>query len=66
MTDSIKKAVLDNVTQIVNYDPRVNASNIIVDTYESGIQIYAELTYIEYNISEQMTLKFDNQSNAIL
>ena len=66
MTDSIKKAVLDNVTQIINYDPRVNASNIVVDAYESGIQIYAELTYIEYNISEQMTLKFDNQSNAIL
>ena len=66
MTDSIKKAVLDNVTQILNYDPRVNASNIIVDAYESGIQIYAELTYIEYNISEQMTLKFDNQSSAIL
>lgn len=63
MTEPIQKAVLQNVTQILNFDPRVQANNIVVDTYESGIEIYAELTYIDYNISEELTLRFDQANN---
>jgi phage baseplate assembly protein W len=62
LTEPIKRAVLDNVTQILNYDPRVQAENIIVDAYESGIQVYADLTYLDYNISERLTLRFDNEN----
>lgn len=65
MTSGLQNAILQNVTEIINYDPRVQANDIVVDTYESGIQIYAELTYIDYNISEQLTLRFD-QKNGLL
>ena len=62
MTDSLKEAIINNVTEIINGDPRVTASAIVVDQYESGIQIECELTYLPYNISEQLKFEFDQNS----
>jgi phage baseplate assembly protein W len=65
MTDSLKQAIANNVTSIINYDPRVQVEQVTVDTYESGIMIECTLTYLPYNISESMRMKFD-EDNAIL
>ena len=64
MTDSLKQAIANNVTDIINYDPRVQVEQVTVDTYESGILIECTLTYLPYNISESMRMKFD-EDNAI-
>ena len=64
MTDNLKEAIANNVTSIINYDPRVQVEQVVVDTYESGILIECTLTYLPYNISESMRLKFD-EDNAI-
>ena len=64
MTDQLKEAIANNVTQIINYDPRVQVDQVTVDTYESGIMIECVLTYLPYNISESMRMKFD-EDNAI-
>lgn len=61
-TEDVKQAIIDNVTEIVNYDPRVNAESVTVDTYDSGIQIECVLTYLPYNISEAMKFRFDQAS----
>ncbi len=65
MTEQIKDIILQNVNQIINYDPRVRAENVIVTTYESGIQIECRLTYLPYNISQALQLRFDN-ANGLL
>ena len=65
LTDDLRQAIAQNVTDIVNYDPRVNVNQINVSEYESGIQIECVLTYLPYSISEQMQLQFD-QTNGIL
>lgn len=62
LTETLKEAIAENVTAIVNYDPRVSASNIVVDTFEYGIQIECTLTYLPYNISEKLTLDFDERN----
>jgi len=62
LTDDLKQAIANNVTEIVNYDPRVQVDQVLVSSYESGIQIEVELTYLPYNISEKMQLKFDEDS----
>jgi len=64
MTDQLKEAIANNVTSIINYDPRVQVEGVTIDTYESGIMIECTLTYLPYNISESMRLKFD-EDNAI-
>lgn len=61
-TEDLKSAIAENVTTIVNYDPRVQVNSVAVDTYESGIQIQLDLTYLPYNISEKMKLDFDQSA----
>lgn len=65
LTEDLKELIAQNVTEIVNYDPRVKVDKLIVSQYESGIQIECELTYLPYNISEALRLKFDQENNIL-
>lgn len=65
LTEQIKDLILQNVNQIINYDPRIKAESVIVTAYESGIQIECQLTYLSYNLSESIRLRFD-QANGLL
>lgn len=65
MTDDIKNLILNDITTIVNYDPRISASSVNVSTYETGIQIECKLTFNPYNISQALKLRFD-QANGLL
>lgn len=61
-TDDIRDAIIDNVTEIINYDPRVQAEDVIVDSYEHGISINCKLTYLPYSISDQLVFRFDQRA----
>lgn len=65
LTEQLKQIITKNVTDIINYDPRIKADQVIVTAYESGIQIECVLTYLPYNISQSMRLSFD-QRNGLL
>ena len=65
LTETLKEAIAQNVTTIVNSDPRVQADQVFVNSYESGLQIECVLTYLPYNISEQLKLQFD-EDNGLL
>jgi len=65
LTEELKSAITKNVEDIINYDPRVRADQIILTTYESGIQIDCTLTYMPYNIQERLQFTFD-QANGLL
>jgi phage baseplate assembly protein W len=65
LTEEIKDLIVEDITAIINYDPRVNVRDVIVSEYETGIQIECELTYLPYNISESLRYRFD-QDNRIL
>jgi phage baseplate assembly protein W len=65
LTEDLKRLITDNINTIINYDPRVRADSVIVTSYESGIQIECMLTYMPYNISQSMQLRFD-QANGLL
>lgn len=62
LTDEIKDLVRKNVQTIINYDPRVQAEEITVTSYQSGIQLECTLTYLPYNISETLQLRFDQEN----
>lgn len=65
LTEQLKDLITQNVNEIINYDPRISANQVIVTAYESGIQIECVLTYLPYNISQSMQLRFD-QNNGLL
>ena len=62
LTENLQSAIVKNVTEIINFDPRVSVSAIDVVPYESGLQIECELTYLPYNISEKLQFKFDEDN----
>jgi len=64
-TVQVQEAIIQNVTTIVNFDPRVSVDSIIVDTYEQGISVECQIAYLPYNISEQLRFRFD-QANGLL
>jgi phage baseplate assembly protein W len=65
LTEDVKALIVQNVTQIINFDPRVQVQNIIVSSYESGIQIECELRYLPYNISESLRFQFDKDNSLL-
>ena len=65
LTEQLKNAIVENVTTIVNSDPRVSVDSIIVDQYESGILIDVTLVYLTYNIAESMRLTFDENNGFV-
>jgi phage baseplate assembly protein W len=65
MTEELKESITSNVNEILNYDPRLIAKQVIVTTYESGIQIECILQYLPYNIQQSMQLRFD-QTNGLM
>jgi phage baseplate assembly protein W len=65
LTDDVKYAITENVNEIINYDSRVTADQVVVTAYESGIQIRCVLKYKPYNLQQQLELRFD-QSNGLL
>ena len=64
-TVEVQEAIIENVTEIVNYDPRLGVNAINVETYEHGIQIECDLTYLPYNISESLQFKFDRENGLL-
>ena len=64
-TDDLKELIVKDVTEIINYDPRVRVQSVVIDTYESGIQLDCTISYLPYSITETLRLKFD-QSNGLI
>lgn len=61
-TEALKQAILDDVTQNLNADPRLKTTDIVVSQAEHGLQIEATLTYVPYNITEKLVFSFDEDS----
>ena len=54
-TTENKEAIIADVAEIINYDDRVTADQVFVDTTDDGIEVSALLTFLPYNISEQIS-----------
>ena len=65
MTDDLRDAIVEDVTNIVNYDPRLIAESILVDEYEQGILVEVRLRYSTNNQVEVLRLQFDQSSNNL-
>ena len=65
LTAEVERAFKNNVEEIIDADPRIRATSIVITPFESGIQIEIELEYLKYNISERLKLTFD-QNNGLL
>jgi len=65
MTEEIVDLIAKDVTEVINYDPRIQVVNVTVDTFESGIQIECEILFLPYSIAETLRLRFDQENGLI-
>lgn len=65
LTNDLKNAVVADITQIVNYDPRVNVNDVQVTQKEHGLQILISLTYANTNQSDVMFLNFNGNTQKL-
>jgi phage baseplate assembly protein W len=60
-TEQLKTAIIDDVTRIARYDPRLKVDQILVDQFEHGILIELRLEYVTTNEIETLKLMFDRR-----
>ncbi len=65
MTEQLKELIAKDVEEIVNSDPRIAVNDLTVDATDQGISIQIEVTYLPFNISDNMTLNFDRRNFSV-
>ena len=61
-SDALKDAIIEDVTAILNADPRISTDEILVSEVDHGISIQATITYVPLNITEKLQFNFDENS----
>ena len=61
-TETLKEAILDDITANLNADPRISTTDIIVTEADHGIAIQATITYVPLDITEKLRFNFDENS----
>lgn len=65
LSDSVNQLIIQDVKNIVAYDPRIALTNITVTGQEYGIQIELDLVYLPTNQTTTMSLMFDANANKL-
>lgn len=60
--DIVKEAIVEECTQVIAADSRVQLSNINVDEMDQGFIIQMDLLYVPYNVINTFSLEFDRRS----
>jgi len=62
LTEELKDAIIEDVTENLNADPRIATEEILLTEADRGIAIQASLRYIPLDITEKLRFAFDENS----
>lgn len=65
INDETKDLLLDEVNTVLNFDPRVRINQVIVDEYENGLLVNANLTFLATDETQTLQIKFDRQDGTV-
>ena len=65
LTEDLRDAIIEDVTEIANYDPRIITESVLVDEYEHGILVELSIRYKNTNQVESMRFAFDQNQNTV-
>lgn len=66
LDEDTKNAIILDIENVINYDPRVVLDQIQLDEYEHGVNVLVSVIYVGYGIGEQMNLLFDNTEGLLI
>ena len=61
-TEDVKKLIVEDVEQIINYDPRISINGVTIDSTDMGIRIEAEIVILPFDITDTLRLNFDRDN----
>ena len=64
LTEELKEAIVEDVTENLNAAPRISTDEIILTEADRGIAIQATIKYVPLDITEKLRFQFDE--NALL
>ena len=67
LTEDTKNLLLDEIQQVIDYDPRVELQELLVDEIPqgNGIQAQVSLLYVQQNQTETLLVKFLNADGIL-
>ena len=65
VTSEIKEAVMDDIRQVIDNDPRVSLTQMVVQEYEHGIQVAVDIFYVNLDSSDTLSLQFDRTEGLL-
>lgn len=66
MTEAIRSAISEEISEICSNDPRIKLLGVEIGTYEQGINIKVNLLFVTENLVDAMYLKFDRDNQRLL
>jgi len=64
LTEETQELIIDEVKRVVQSDPRVQMTDMELQEFENGIQVAMSLRYINTDLSEQLFIKFDRDTQS--
>ena len=61
-TEDLRDAILEDVTENLNADPRIATEDIVVSEADKGIAIQATIRFVPLDITEKLQFSFDENS----
>lgn len=62
LTETLKDAIVEDITENLNADPRIIAEDILLSEEDNGIAIQATIKYVPLDITEKLRFAFDENS----
>ena len=60
LTSEVITSIQDDLTRIINYDPRLQINDISITEFQFGIQVQINLTFMPTDETETMLYTFNN------
>jgi len=64
LTPETQELIITEIKRVVNSDPRVVMADMELEEYQSGIQVAMTLNYRNTDLSEQLFIKFDRDTQT--
>lgn len=65
MTADVKSTLVEDIRNIITYDPRLRVDDVLIDEFDYGIQIQIDLTFLPDDYSDRLQLEFNTSSNTL-
>lgn len=65
LTPEVKERIGKEVETVLNFDRRIRVDRLSIDSTMFGVVVIADVTFLPFNLSDQIRVDFDRNTNII-